>query len=104
MTTKHLKQWSTFYNSNGYLCLIHKVEGGSGQIVNYNGTFYSVKLDNEDRPNYSKSTMTPDEFFIAFNETVFSHKDDTEGYRKIKARFYVKKKVPKLLLLCLMRQ
>lgn len=101
MITKHLKQWSTFYNSNGYLCLVHKIKGERGQIVNYNGIFYSIKLEERNIPNYSPAMVTPDEFFAAFNTTVFYSPQTRSRYEGIKSRFYVKSKtLKKLLLLC----
>ena len=90
-------QWSTFYNSNGYLCLIHKIQNNKAQIVNYNGTFYSITLGT-DKPSYQPSIMSADEFFNAFPHLFYGDKDNLERYYNIRNRFYVKKR-PNLLLL-----
>ena len=53
MKTSKLKQWDTFYNSNGYLCLIHKLEVQRGissveltrqYIEDYNRTWYKIEV------------------------------------------------------------
>jgi hypothetical protein len=101
-----LKQWDTFYNTNGYLCLVHKVQFGRAQIVNYNGTFYSIGLNVGISTKYSGSTLDADEFFTAFPKNLFNKHYDAENllrYNNIKKRYYKKEDSgvkSKLLLLC----
>ena len=98
---RNFKQWQTFYNSNGYLSLVHNTGRGKAQVVNFNCSFYSLQISEEISPKYSPSTITPDEFFTSFPVSHFHSPEDRHRYENIKHRYYIKEQKPlNLLLLC----
>lgn len=98
---RNFKQWQTFYNSNGYLSLVHKTARGKAQVINYNCSFYSLQISNEESSKYSKSIITPDEFFKSFPVSYFHSPEDKHRYENIKHRYYLEnKETLNLLLLC----
>lgn len=100
MTTKNFKRWDTFYNSNGYLCLVYEIKGGKAKIVNYNGTFYSITVDGSNRPNYNPSIINVNEFFNSFPMNKIHDIDDMRTYQHIIDLSRTREINTNLLLLC----
>lgn len=100
MNTSHLKQWSLFYNSNNYLCLVHKVKDKI-HIVNTNGTFYSVsKGINSNTYRMADEDDTPESFFMNFPVRILSDIRDKQRFEDIKSLYYAKSiNTDKILLL-----
>lgn len=100
MKAKDLKQWDLFFNTNGYVCLVYKTTGCGAVIVNTNGTFYTAKKDSNYEYTDDIPDMSTEEFFMNFPMTIFQDYRDRERFEAIKASYYAKNKVSRLLLLC----
>lgn len=65
MKKEDLKLYTVFINTNGYLSIVYNITKTKYHIMNYNGTFYSLTID-ENEVKYEKSEKTPREFFNEF--------------------------------------
>lgn len=102
MKIQDLKQWDLFYNSNNYVCLVYKLTGRHACIINTNGTVYNAKKASDYNYNNERPNMTLEEFFMNFpvHKLESYGKNGTEQqYERIKAMYYSRGEVPRLMLL-----
>lgn len=66
MKKKDLKLFEPFFNQNGHLSIVYKMETNKLYIMNYNGSFYSLIAGNNATVNYEKANISIHDFFHKF--------------------------------------
>lgn len=100
MKAKDIKLWQLFYNRNGYLCLAYYINGTNVQVVNYNGSFYSINRDSDYEYPDEVPEETVKQFFKNFPMHKISSWKDEPRFESILKRYKNSLLPSKLLLLC----
>lgn len=63
MKTSELYLWQTFYNSNGHLSIAWRVTKHIVFVLNYNGSFYDLKITEKEGSKYKPANISAQKFF-----------------------------------------
>lgn len=82
MKAHELKLWETFYNNNGYMCIVYKITGTKVHIINYNGSIYSVSLNGN--ANYKHCGYSALYFFENYPMHILRMPEEKAAFQQIR--------------------
>ena len=99
MKAKDFKQWDLFWNTNGYLTLVTSTIGSFVEVVNMNGSMYT--LSKTSTKNYDTEEITPtvEEFLDKFPVEKLDWRQEKDKFLSIRDKYRIQQRKNKLLLI-----